>query len=147
MGNEKDAAGCEGADWDNWTEMRRESDCIFDKLHPDAAGFVTKGPTTKFVVENCLMKDWESSREACEALAHKAVDGLMAAYGHNGEIDEEGFWKAYVTVKGQTGGHQVPHHIPPLHDAEVPITTDLAKPAAMMGCPWSNYGDWDEMRK
>jgi len=144
--NEKDAIGCEGADWDNWTEMRRESDCIFHKLHPDAAGWVKSGPTEKFVSNNCLMKGWANTRAECDAMADKAVTGLMHAYGHNGEIDEAGFWKAYVTVKAQTQGHNVPHPIPAL-DAEVATTTNFDKPAAMLGCPWANWGDFDQMGK
>jgi hypothetical protein len=35
---DKDALGCEGVSWGNWKGMRAESSCLFNKLHPDAAG-------------------------------------------------------------------------------------------------------------
>jgi hypothetical protein len=40
----------------------------------------------------------------------------MLAYGHNDQVDQDGFWKAYVNVKGMTEGHKVPSPIPPLHE-------------------------------
>jgi hypothetical protein len=134
----KDALGCEGADWDDWKGMRAESTCLFNKLHPNAAGKLQRGPILKFLENNCVMKEWAPTEAACHKMADQYVGVLMHGFGHDGEIGRDGFWKAYVTVKGETGGHKVPANIPPL-DA-------WTKPAAMLGCPYADWGNLPEMR-
>jgi hypothetical protein len=67
---DKDALGCEGSNWGDWTAMRAESTCLFNKLHPDTAGNIQRGPIVHFVAAECVLKGWIPEKRACEGLAN-----------------------------------------------------------------------------
>lgn len=94
-----DFIGCQGADWGNSQEMHTESDCIFHKLAGPGQKELHGKVLVDLLEKYCHWRNPNIRLSQCDTMAQAKEKFLIGTFGHDGEINQAQFYRAYYAVK------------------------------------------------